>query len=45
MQKKSWNCIIGREVGIVIELKYPKDGNLEKGCREALELIENKVMR
>ena len=27
-------------VGIIIELKYAKDGNLEKGCVEALEQIE-----
>ena len=34
---------IGKErIGIVIELKYPKDGNLEKGCLEALEQIEDK---
>ena len=32
---------IGKErIGIVIELKYPKDGNLEKGCKEALAQIE-----
>ena len=32
---------IGKErIGIIVELKYPKDGNLEKGCREALEQIE-----
>ena len=29
-------------VGIVIELKYADDGNLEKACREALEQIEEK---
>ncbi len=28
--------------GIVIELKYVEDGNLEKGCREALAQIEEK---
>ena len=28
------------EKGIVIELKYPEDGNLEAGCREALKQIE-----
>ena len=27
-------------VGIVIEVKYAKNGNLEAGCREALEQIE-----
>lgn len=27
------------EMGIVIELKYAEDGNLEAGCREALEQI------
>ena len=29
-------------VGIVIELKYADDGNLEKACREALEQMEEK---
>ena len=29
-------------VGIVIELKYAEDGNLEAACREALEQIEDK---
>ena len=28
--------------GIVIELKYADDGNLEKGCREALKQIEER---
>ena len=28
------------ELGIVIEVKYPDGGNMEKGCREALEQIE-----
>ena len=28
------------ELGIVIEVKYPDVGDLEKGCREALEQIE-----
>ncbi len=28
------------ELGIVIEVKYPDGGDLEKGCREALEQIE-----
>ena len=33
---------IGRErVGIIIEVKYCKDGNLEKGCAEALKQIED----
>ena len=27
-------------IGIVIEVKYAENGNLEKGCREALEQIE-----
>lgn len=27
-------------IGIVIEVKYREDGNLEQGCREALEQIE-----
>ena len=29
-------------IGIVIELKYADDGNLEKACRKALEQIEEK---
>ena len=29
-------------VGVVIEVKYAQDGDLEKGCREALEQIEAK---
>ena len=29
-------------VGIVIELKYADDGNLEKACAEVLEQIEEK---
>lgn len=29
------------ELGIIIEVKYAQDGNLEKDCREALEQIEN----
>ena len=29
-------------VGIVIELKYAEDGNLEQGCMEALSQIEEK---
>lgn len=29
-------------VGVVIEIKYAEDGNLEKGCEEALEQIEKK---
>lgn len=32
---------IGDErIGIIIEVKYPGDGNLEKGCEEALAQIE-----
>lgn len=30
------------EAGIVIELKYAEDGNLEAACREALEQIGRK---
>lgn len=30
------------EKGIVIEVKYPDDGNLDSGCREALEQIGKK---
>ncbi|MDO4340495.1 MAG: AAA family ATPase [Eubacteriales bacterium] len=29
-------------IGIVIELKYADDGNLEKGCAEALEQIDDR---
>lgn len=29
-------------IGIVIEMKYAEDGNLEAGCREALEQIQTK---
>lgn len=29
-------------IGIVLEVKYPEDGNLEAGCRAALEQIEKK---
>ncbi len=32
-------------VGIVIELKYADDGNLEKACSDALSQIEEKSMR
>ena len=28
--------------GIVIEIKYPDDGDLESGCKKALEQIEEK---
>ena len=28
--------------GIVIEIKYPEDGDLDQGCEEALEQIEEK---
>lgn len=30
------------KIGLVIEVKYPDSGNLEAGCREALEQIEKK---
>lgn len=30
------------DLGIVIEIKYASDGNLEAGCREALEQIRDK---
>lgn len=30
------------ELGIILELKYAEDGNLEAACREALEQIERK---
>lgn len=30
------------DLGIVIEVKYARDGDLETGCREALEQIEKK---
>ena len=29
-------------IGIVIEVKYAEDGNLEKSCKEALEQIEER---
>ena len=29
-------------IGVVIEVKYPEDGNLETGCLAALEQIEQK---
>ena len=33
---------VGRErLGIIIEVKYSEDGNLEKGCAEALRQIED----
>ena len=32
--------IFDEEIGIVIEMKYAQDGNLEAGCREALEQIK-----
>lgn len=32
--------IFDEETGIVIEMKYAQDGNLEAGCREALEQIK-----
>lgn len=34
--------IADAEMGIVIEVKYAGDGNLEAGCQEALEQIERK---
>lgn len=30
------------EMGIIIEVKYMEDGNLEEGCKKALEQIERK---
>ena len=30
------------EIGIVIEVKYPDNANLEEGCRKALDQIETK---
>ena len=30
------------ERGLIIELKYAEDGNLEKSCQEALEQIESR---
>lgn len=32
----------GGETGIVLEVKYARDGDLEAGCRKALEQIEKK---
>lgn len=34
--------IYEKSIGIVVEIKYPDDGNLEKGCAEALKQIEDK---
>lgn len=34
--------ISSEKTGIVIEVKYVEDGNLEVGCREALKQIENR---
>jgi hypothetical protein len=31
-----------KRIGIVIEIKYAQDGNMEKACQTALEQIENK---
>lgn len=31
-----------KSIGIVIEVKYPDDGNLEAGCREALRQIQQR---
>lgn len=31
-----------KKTGIIIEVKYPDTGNLEEGCRKALEQIEKK---
>ena len=30
------------EIGVIIEVKYPDGGDLEAGCKEALEQIEKK---
>ena len=30
------------ETGVIVEVKYPDGGDLEAGCREALEQIEKK---
>ena len=34
--------IYDKKIGIIIEVKYPDDGNLEAGCREALNQITQK---
>ena len=34
--------IYEKRIGIVIEVKYPEDGNLEVGCRDALNQITQK---
>ena len=31
-----------KRIGIIIEIKYPDNGNLEAGCQKALEQIEKK---
>lgn len=33
------------ETGIVIEFKYPEDGNLDTGCKEAMRQIEKNSMK
>ena len=38
----SYSVCTAERTGIVIELKYADDGNLEKACAEALEQIEEK---
>ena len=34
--------IVPEKIGIAIKLKYPADGDLDAGCREALEQIDTK---
>ena len=34
--------IYDKKIGFIIEVKYPDDGNLEAGCREALNQITQK---
>ena len=31
------------EIGVIIEVKYPDGGDLEAGCKEALEQIEKRL--
>ena len=33
-----------KRIGIIIEIKYPDNGNLEAGCQKALEQIEKKKL-
>lgn len=32
-------------IGVVIEMKYAEDGNLDRACEKALEQIEKRIMQ